>query len=432
MFENGTSLKTINGSSIIINKFIGHSSQGDLYSVSFVDGERDLLLKWISNSNDNRTYDHYYNIYCKQPFVDYFAWFVTLVEKNDSGFGIVSPMPPANYRNLNDILSGRVEKFASEEAKINFCLNLVCAFRKLNNAGLCYYVFEPYMFWTDCKTGDLFITDCDFISISNMKLYSHLYISFCEAPEIFNYKALPSSSSNLFSIAIIVFLVLFDGHPFRGERYIKEPFMSHSKELVEYGEKAVFIFDPEDDSNRPVASIMPAVIEGWKKAPDYLQEFFERTFSQETIHEPNKRTRHSKFIDVLLKYKSDLLTCECGEVIIYNTENEIICSSCGRKMDGLYVMETRNGNVPLNYGRVLFKKQLCVCHNDEALTPVVTVKRKQIDHTLLGLKNCCNENIIVYFSDGNEAVLEPQKVIPLEKITGINIFGSIHKISKRV
>ena len=94
-------------------------------------------------------------------------------------------------------------------------------------------------------------------------------------------------------------------------------------------------------------------------------------------------------------------------------------------------METRNGNVPLNYGRVLFKKQLCVCNNDEALTPVVTIKRKHTDHSILGLKNCCNENIIVYLSNGDEAVLEPQKVIPLEKIVGIGIFESIYRISKR-
>lgn len=65
--------------------------------------------------------------------------------------------------------------------------------------------------------------------------------------------------------------------------------MTESYERKFYGSEAIFIYDPTNNTNRPVRGIHQNVIKRWFVFPSILRETFEREFSQDYLHNPEKR-----------------------------------------------------------------------------------------------------------------------------------------------
>jgi len=82
------------------------------------------------------------------------------------------------------------------------------------------------------------------------------------APEIMLGKARPGIQTDAFSLAVVLFLHWTNSHPLEGKAAVV-PFMDAETEMRIYGENPVFIFDPNDDSNRPVQGVHQGAISRW-------------------------------------------------------------------------------------------------------------------------------------------------------------------------
>ena len=74
------------------------------------------------------------------------------------------------------------------------------------------------------------------------------------APEIVLKKKNPDVNTDKFSLAVMLYLLLFMNRPLEGKRTMV-PCMTEELEHKFYGSEPVFMYDPTDDSNRPVKGV---------------------------------------------------------------------------------------------------------------------------------------------------------------------------------
>ena len=100
------------------------------------------------------------------------------------------------------------------------------------------------------------------------------------APEIVRGDSLPSIQTDLFSLAVLLFYLFVVHHPLEGSRELA----IHSFDLPAmtklYGTHPLFIFDPQDASNRPVAAYHENAIVFWPLFPQFLRDLFIRSFTE--------------------------------------------------------------------------------------------------------------------------------------------------------
>ena len=95
--------------------------------------------------------------------------------------------------------------------------NLVDAFAALHSAGLCYRDISFGNLWVDPATRDVAIIDNDNVGIDGADFLVKGTGRFM-APEILRDEALPSTVTDLHSLAVLLFYLFMHGHPLLGAR----------------------------------------------------------------------------------------------------------------------------------------------------------------------------------------------------------------------
>ena len=97
----------------------------------------------------------------------------------------------------------------------------------------------------DPDTGDVLICDNDNVSYNSAPSGIYGTPRFM-APEIVNGKAKPSTNTDLFSLAVLLFYMFMLNHPLEGKLEAEIKCMDYLAMNRLYGEHPVFIFDPKD------------------------------------------------------------------------------------------------------------------------------------------------------------------------------------------
>ena len=97
---------------------------------------------------------------------------------------------------------------------------------------------------------------------------------------------------------------------------------------------------------------------------------------------PNERD----WIEVLIRFKSEIVACPCGNEIFTDDGNSCKCDVCGKMMKIPYKLALRNYSIPAIRGSKIYRCQLGACDEAEALNPVAVVLEKK-DTGALGIKN---------------------------------------------
>ena len=113
------------------------------------------------------------------------------------------------------------------------------------------------------------------------------------APEIVRGESHPNSLTDCHSLAVILFKLFCRHDPLMGEQYVKSVCITEKREFELYGLSPVFIFDPNNATNRPVQGVHPNPIKLWPVYPAFLQEAFIKSFS-EGMKNPNARLMGTK------------------------------------------------------------------------------------------------------------------------------------------
>ena len=94
------------------------------------------------------------------------------------------------------------------------------------------------------------------------------------SPEVVRGDALPSTRTDLFSLAILLFYMLYVHHPLEGKRESEIKCFDLPAMTKLYGTDPVFIFDPKNRSNEPVPGYHDNAIAFWPIYPQFIRDRF--------------------------------------------------------------------------------------------------------------------------------------------------------------
>ena len=103
--------------------------------------------------------------------------------------------------------------------------------------------------------GDVLICDNDNVSFDNSKPGGVLGTPGFMAPEIVRGEKRPSKDTDRYSLSVLLFYLFMVNHPLEGKLEASIRCMDMAARVKLYGTDPVFIFDPNNKTNRPVKGI---------------------------------------------------------------------------------------------------------------------------------------------------------------------------------
>ena len=325
---------------------------------------------------------------------------------------------------LRSTKSGGV-RFIDLKTTIDAMLGLASAFNVLHQTGYNYQDLSCGNFMIDPNTGDVRIIDNDNVSVEKTAsgvLGTPGFI----APEVLSRKSIPSIYSDRFSLSVIMFLLLLHGHPLEGGRFLA-PLFAEDQAMALYCTDPVFVFDPNDRRNALVPTLPQhkAMLSMWHWLPDYVRSLFLRAFSRENLLKtPNLRPSENEWEQVLIRFRSDLITCpHCDQESLYDGNPEFYCEDCRRSMGRLILIQSKHCKypIPVGYGSAVLSSQLRFCNIGEGTAKDLIVRRRQDDHRCLFLTNHTDKPIKVFMKDGSNASLAPGKSVAISAVKQVRM-----------
>lgn len=430
------------GGSATVKKILGSGGQGIVYLVDF--NGTDYALKWydidkIKNAKAFRK-NIENNIKDGAPS-DKFLWPKYLTKENSNGtLGYIMDLRPQGYDSFVDILNtyrldideltGRATKvsvqFASLYSMVTAVINIVNAFRQLHRAGKSYQDLNDGGFFINVNTGDILVCDCDNIAPDGSNFGIGGKPGYM-APEVVRGVAKPTVQTDKYSLAVVLFKLLFRGDPMEGEKVVKDVCLTETSELKHYGQQAVFVYDPDDNSNRPVRGIHDNVIKFWRIYPQYVREAFIKSFTV-GIREPNRRIIENEWQKLFIRLRSEIIVCTCGRSnftsMFENIEGSAYrCPKCGSEFISL-AFSNRDYRMPLYVGSKFYECEIDP-RSDDFQKVVGELVENKLKPGMLGIKNSSGKTWRVKMPDGVFYDIVSGKGFPLWK--GLEIdFGDVN------
>lgn len=342
------------GTTLVIGRKLGEGGQGSVHEV-MLEG-RPLALKWVRPSTlqaDQRLAIE--RLLARGRPHPSFAWPLDVVESVElEGFGYLMPMVEPRYQSLAALLNE--PRQPSFRILIAIGRNLVDAFASLHAAGLCYRDINFGNLRVDPLTAEAMIIDNDNVGTDGEPAFVKGTRRFM-APEILREEALPSSRTDFYSLAVLLFHLLVHGHPLEGRRVVAEYDWSADVDeagliVKHFGREPVFVFDPDDDSNRP--SDGDPMARWWPIYPAFLRRIFERSFT-EGIRDPDSpdRCTEGRWRRVLSRLADSLWVCgTCRAALFWDPEEPGRgCWSCRLVNEPPYVLELPGHTIVLSDGK---------------------------------------------------------------------------------
>ena len=390
---------------------LGEGGQGIVYKVNY--SGKEYALKWYHTAGKPEFYNNLKNNINKDAPDKRFLWPLFLTEKDREGcYGYLMELRNPVYREFSDFLLAKVQ-FSSVEAMIEAGIKICVGFRKLHNAGYSYQDLNDGNFFINPQNGDVLICDNDNVAPfgENTGILGKCRYM---APEVVTGATRPNAQTDRFSLAVILFLLFFNNHPLEGEQIVSYPCMTEKHEKKFYGTHPVFIYDPVDDSNRPVAGIHVNVISLWKQFPGYVRDIFIDQFGKEALHNPGLRITEKEWLNrVLLPMRHDLVRCpSCGGEIFAHAEDIYPCDDCGQQLQRLPMIQSGNFKIHIFERKEIYqyvtnasKPLLNTC------TGMVVESKKRPG--VYGLRNLTGDTWMLTTKSGTARPIAPQEVAPL-------------------
>ena len=409
---------------------IGSGGQGTVYRVEF--NGTQWALKWYDISKIKRPAEFKKNL--KDNISDgapsnKFLWPKYLTKETEDGtFGYLMELKPASFDNFVDILNtyklevdpltGRATKktvgFTNLNAMITAVINIVNAFRQLHLKGKSYQDLNDGGFFINVDTGAVLVCDCDNIAPDGTNFGIGGKPGYM-APEIVRGVAKPDVQTDKYSLAVVLFKLLFRGDPMEGEKVVKDICLTESSELKHYGQNAVFVYDPDDASNRPVRGIHDNVIKFWRIYPDYVRDAFIRSFTVGT-NEPNKRVIESEWQKIFIRLRSEIIKCTCGRtnftsMFEHPDEKTFRCTKCGAEFGSLG-FSNRPYRMPLYIGAKFYECEIDP-DSEDFLSVAGSVVENKLKVGMIGIKNETNRIWRAKMPDGEFYDIKPGGGFPI-------------------
>lgn len=320
LLKVGTILTSESGNKYVVKQLLGAGGQGEVYDVE--NGGKHLALKWYYRHTATTSQKEILeNLIAKGSPDDSFLWPEDLIYKRlGEPFGYIMALRPKNYRSIVDLMKRKAEPSFYALCKAAF--NLTKGYQKLHAMGYSYRDISFGNLFFDPDTGNVLICDNDNVSVNGKDDSSVYGTPRFMAPEIVLGKAKPSRNTDLFSLAVLLFYMFMMNHPLEGKLEADIKCMDiHAMNRL-YGTNPVFIFDPNNKTNRPVRGYQDNALIYWDLYPENLKALFMQAFT-EGLSSPNRRVTENKWLETFANLMSGIVTCpSCGAEVFYDEVKE--------------------------------------------------------------------------------------------------------------
>jgi serine/threonine protein kinase len=413
----GFRINTYNGKAVEVLKYLGGGGQGDVYEVKY--GDERKALKWYKNLGNNPTafYNNIKNNVEKgspeQGYdKDIFLWPLDLTEWDGNTFGYIMDLRPQGYYDLTKFLIPGTIKFASWKVTVDACLEIVTAFRYLHKRGYSYQDLNDGNFFINPKNGGVRIADNDNVAPAGINTGVLGKPRFM-APEIVRKDNMPNADSDKYSLALILFMILCGGHPLEGE--VGTPFVLTTKVSEQiYGTNPVFVYDLDNAVNRPIPGTHDNVILLWRLMPTYMKELFLKAFSKQSLLEHKNRVTELEWMKALVRFRSDIMVCSCGNEVFTENAQATKCDKCGKVISAANKIKLKDYALPAVMGTRIYALQVMTTNQDKALDPIAVVVGKKENPSILGIRNLSGGTWDCTTSTGGSRTLQHTETAPIK------------------
>jgi serine/threonine protein kinase len=350
-----------------------------------------------------------------------FLWPQQIVSvRSRAEFGYLMPLRAGHFASLSELLTGKVDVPFSTICTL--AMLLADAFLSLHAQGLCYRDISFANIFFDPGTGVPLVCDNDNVGIDGASPSVVLGTRRFMAPEIVRGEAGPSTTTDLYSLSVLLFYLFMVGHPLLGAAELSFSSLDDQAEAVLFGRHPVFIFDPVDDTNRPVPELHGSVTDNWLVHPSYLRELFVTAFGRGLADPRNGRVRESVWRATASRLRDCIVEClSCRRQNYFELrEPTLRCWSCGREINDPVRLVFRSTALVLNAGTSVYRHHL-VRNYDFADQVAQVVQRP--GHTSWGLRNTGSEPWSARLPDGTVIDVPPGRALSLVAGTVVD-FGS--------
>lgn len=413
-FESGHRIKVAGaGDFLIVQEKLGEGGQGVVYRAVY--GGKEYALKWFFPGTLKCPEEFHVNL--KRNILDgspapAFLWPLFLTEETEGSFGYLMELRPQRFCSFTDILNAK-ERIVKHSARVNAALTIVESFIALHRQGKSYQDLNDGNFFLDPSDGSVLICDNDNVAPYGVNLGIAGKCRYM-APEVVLGEK-PGMQSDYFSLAVMLFLLLFLSHPLEGEKVIKSVCLTDRHEVRHYGNSPVFIFDPANASNRPVRGVHNNAIALWPLYPAFLREAFVRSFT-EGIQRKERRVSDNEWLRLFIRLRDEIVVCGCGGENFACPEGPsgdgtFRCLSCGAALTAPLRLNTQKFSVAIAPGNRLYD-----CHTSEGSMDCRTVTgeiiRNKKNPALWGIRNLSDSPWNTGMPDGTRREVLPGAALP--------------------
>jgi DNA-binding helix-hairpin-helix protein with protein kinase domain len=409
----------------VVGELLGQGGQGAVFALSIPGEDRRLALKWYhprSATPGQRV--------ALEALMEHgapherFLWPEDLASpihgSGTAGFGYVMWRRPENFVGLADLMSRRVDAPFRILAKLG--LELAHAFLLLHNQGLCYRDISFGNVFFDPASGTVLVCDNDNVGIDGESTSLVRGTPYFMAPEIVRGEALPSRNTDLWSLAVLLFYLLFVSHPLEGARTLQHPVWDETAMQDLFGTHPVFLFDPDDAGNRPVPGLHDNALIYWEIYPKFLRDLFLHGFTDGIRDPDNGRVQESVWRAAMARLHDAVIYCQhCGRQNLYDEDAPArSCWSCETVVVAPPRLRFGRSVIALNHDSQLFAHHLVRDYDFD--TKVAEVCQHPNEPGVWGLRNLGSSPWTVVGPDGDAVELLPGRATPL--VDGLQInFG---------
>lgn len=406
-----------------VEQFLGGGGQGEVYRVRM--GEDCFALKWYNSASaTSQQREALLRLIQKGSPSDRFLWPLELMHSAAAGsFGYLMPLRPEGYHRVDAMMTRRIEP--GFRAVTTACFELAGSFLQLHAQGLCYRDISFGNIFLEPNNGTILICDNDNVEEDGKAIPGIAGTPRFMAPEVVRGEALPSSKSDLFSLAVLLFYMLMMHHPLEGEREQAIRCLDAPAMAQLYGKNPIFIFDPTDERNRPMPGTQDNALVFWRLYPEFIRKLFIRAFTAGIRDPDNGRVRESEWRAAMVQLRDSISYCACGsELFIEGATTGIRCWACGRQAPTPLVLKVGRAQVALNHDTLLFPHHTSRDQTYDFTVPTARVTRHPTRTDRWGLQNLTNGNWVATLKDGGQLTIEPQRGVVLRVGTRIQ-FGQV-------
>lgn len=417
-------LKTTDGTRLVADTLLGAGGQGEVWRATD-EGTPVAVKIYHPHTATPEQRQVLERLVTKGSPARQFLWPMAMVQDATTGtYGYIMELRERNFRSLEDFMARRIEP--SMRALLTAGEQLADGFLRLHSKGLCYRDISFANVFFDPDTGDVRICDNDNVDISGSATGGVLGTQRFMAPEVVRREDVPSDQTDRYSLAVLLFFLLYGGHPLDGAREARIHCLDVPALEKLYGFDPLYIWDPDDSSNRPVQGIHQNPIVFRDMYPAALSELFLRSFT-DGLHYPTRRVRESEWRKAFAAAIDSIWLCQCGAENFYEPSVAAAsggkhCWSCGKPLVLPPRIRIGTDIVLLNRSTQLYGHHVGQTRDDD--TAIAEVVQNPKVPNLFGLKNLSGEGWTLTKPDGTVLDVPPGRAAPIVNGNRIN-FGPV-------